>query len=537
MNTDVGDIKEKRILLGMPPKHGFRRDPNSQIFIHRDKIKGEVARGEKDLRQMVDYRLKRASLNKDQQGTDKKILCKNYDSFASDASSSSGIEDNTRTTAASTYKTDQLLIRSDTLKAAKRRSLVQAEQGPGDSESDNIRRLLVEEQRKGRTHISFAESVLSKDIKKTIEPCRSLSQESGHVSDTIAETAKQKEIGESSDEAFVEEYNSMDKESNDDDLVTKKMNLHHGVTIASSESSSCASDDSLANLKSVDIYDSEPSISPLSVEEHEEESTENFEYEIKGILKKSGERKEKGRIRFDPLVLFFDAALEGQLETVMENALLVKSVSQPNEEGITALHNAICAGYLEVVKYLIGMKADVNAQDSDGWTPLHCAASCNSLPISKILIENGACLYAKTISDFETPFNKLETEEEQYDDCKIYFEIVGKCMGLVNEKRVFAFHDYDAMEEDELTFKKGDSLTVLSKSVGEECWWLCENKATNQKGLVPINFLTLYPTVEMRESHDFKEFCVPNSKESFDKLCSISSPYQRPKISPPPVPN
>lgn len=57
------------------------------------------------------------------------------------------------------------------------------------------------------------------------------------------------------------------------------------------------------------------------------------------------------------------------------------TVSAANDEGITALHNAICAGHYEVVKFLIEQHADVNAQDSDGWTPLHCAASCNNLPM------------------------------------------------------------------------------------------------------------------------------------------------------------
>merc|ERR1712107_818385 len=47
--------------------------------------------------------------------------------------------------------------------------------------------------------------------------------------------------------------------------------------------------------------------------------------------------------------------------------------------GITALHNAICAGHYDIVKFLVEFGCDVNAQDSDGWTPLHCAASCNNL--------------------------------------------------------------------------------------------------------------------------------------------------------------
>ena len=42
-------------------------------------------------------------------------------------------------------------------------------------------------------------------------------------------------------------------------------------------------------------------------------------------------------------------------------------VSTPNDEGITALHNAICAGHYEIVKVLVEFGCDVNSPDSDGW--------------------------------------------------------------------------------------------------------------------------------------------------------------------------
>lgn len=41
--------------------------------------------------------------------------------------------------------------------------------------------------------------------------------------------------------------------------------------------------------------------------------------------------------------------------------------SQPNDEGITALHNAICGGHYNVVDFLVRIGADVRAQDSHGW--------------------------------------------------------------------------------------------------------------------------------------------------------------------------
>lgn len=62
----------------------------------------------------------------------------------------------------------------------------------------------------------------------------------------------------------------------------------------------------------------------------------------------------------------------------------------------------------------------MNAQDSDGWTPLHCAASCNNLAMVKFLVESGACLFAATLSDHETPAEKCEEDEEGFDGCSEY---------------------------------------------------------------------------------------------------------------------
>lgn len=70
---------------------------------------------------------------------------------------------------------------------------------------------------------------------------------------------------------------------------------------------------------------------------------------------------------FDPLALLLDASLEGELELVRKTAGQVSNPSAANDEGITALHNAICAGHLDIVKFLVEFGCDVNAQDSDGW--------------------------------------------------------------------------------------------------------------------------------------------------------------------------
>lgn len=43
----------------------------------------------------------------------------------------------------------------------------------------------------------------------------------------------------------------------------------------------------------------------------------------------------------------------------------------PNDEGITPLHNSVCAGHHHIVKFLLDFGVNVNAADSDGWSVFH----------------------------------------------------------------------------------------------------------------------------------------------------------------------
>ena len=49
------------------------------------------------------------------------------------------------------------------------------------------------------------------------------------------------------------------------------------------------------------------------------------------------------------------------------HSVQVPNPSGANDEGITALHNAICASHYQIVNFLILKGVDVNSPDSDGW--------------------------------------------------------------------------------------------------------------------------------------------------------------------------
>ena len=198
------------------------------------------------------------------------------------------------------------------------------------------------------------------------------------------------------------------------------------------------------------------------------------------------------RVLFDPLALLLDAAVVGELDLVMKAAKDVENPSLPNDEGLTALHNAVCASNFECVKFLVEFGCDINFADNDGWTPLHCAASCNNTPMVQFLVEHGACIFATTIRDNETAAEKCEEEEENYTACSQYLLFVQNELGVMNNGSVYTLYDYEPNDsmDNELTFKDGDQLTILRRGDENESeWWWARHEPTQQEGYVPRNYL------------------------------------------------
>lgn len=217
------------------------------------------------------------------------------------------------------------------------------------------------------------------------------------------------------------------------------------------------------------------------------------------LKKPSSERTGHGlRVKFNPLALLLDASLEGEFDLVQRIIYEVENPSMPNDEGITPLHNAVCAGHHHIVKFLLDFGVNVNAADSDGWTPLHCAASCNSVHLCKMLVESGAAIFATTISDVETAADKCEEMEEGYTQCSQFLYGVQEKLGVMNKGLVYALWDYTAQQPDELSFSEGDALTVLRRrdDTETEWWWA---RLNDHEGYVPRNLLGLYPRIKPRQ--------------------------------------
>jgi hypothetical protein len=213
---------------------------------------------------------------------------------------------------------------------------------------------------------------------------------------------------------------------------------------------------------------------------------------VKPILKQSSaDGKHSRHVCFDPHALFLDAAVEGELDLVIKCASQVQSISEPNDEGITALHNSVCAGHFEIVKFLVESGCDINYADNDGWTPLHCAASCNNLQMVRFLIEHGACIFATTISDNETAVDKCEEDEDGFMGCSEYLLGIEDKLGSANNSTVHTLYDYVAQNDDELSFKAFDQLAILAKdNETNDGWWKAESNG--KVGYVPRNYLGVF---------------------------------------------
>ncbi|CAM9689040.1 unnamed protein product [Lampetra fluviatilis] len=227
------------------------------------------------------------------------------------------------------------------------------------------------------------------------------------------------------------------------------------------------------------------------------------------VKKPGSERTDHAmRVKFDPFAILLDSALEGDYDLVNKIFPEVDDPSQPNDEGITALHNAVCAGHMNIVNYLLQAGVNVNAGDSDGWTPLHCAASCNNVLLCKTLVESGAAIFSTTLSDRQTAADKCELMEDGFQQCSQFMHGLQNNLGLMHRCVVYALWERHAEDEDELSFAEDDAMTVLRRGdeLEDEWWWA---RLGEREGYIPRNFVGLFPRIKAKQRAEINKQFPP----------------------------
>ncbi|KAF0991126.1 hypothetical protein HZS_5399 [Henneguya salminicola] len=215
-------------------------------------------------------------------------------------------------------------------------------------------------------------------------------------------------------------------------------------------------------------------------------------YKSVSILKKNNKLSNKKikTVKFSPEPLFWDCALDGDLESLQKISLKMKNIDEANFSGVTALHNAASSGSLICVQFLNDLGCNVNATDDCGWTPLHYAAYYGNLNICDYLIKNGANVFLQTFDEKFTPYDICKHSQPNKTCCK-FLEDSEKSVGLVNEGIVYTSHHYEKLYQDELSFRRGEKLHILRRGDKEEKYWWWARSSSGREGYAPFSLLTV----------------------------------------------
>jgi quinoprotein dehydrogenase-associated probable ABC transporter substrate-binding protein len=92
----------------------------------------------------------------------------------------------------------------------------------------------------------------------------------------------------------------------------------------------------------------------------------------------------------DPNAELDNAVIAGDMERVQYLVEHGADASARDGDGYTALGNAVRFGFTPIAQYLVEHKADLNATDLSGWTPLMYAAWTDNADLARFLIAHGA---------------------------------------------------------------------------------------------------------------------------------------------------
>jgi ankyrin repeat protein len=167
-------------------------------------------------------------------------------------------------------------------------------------------------------------------------------------------------------------------------------------------------------------------------------------------------------------------------------------------EGATALYWAAWYGHEAAVRLLLEKGADIKATTTDGATALHYAADNGHEAAVRLLLEKGADIKA-TVQDgltalhFATRGNhkkvmRLLAEKEadiktEGKDVQRALESNLMPLGRNQPHYAVALCEFEATQHGDLSFRKGDVITITKKTENTTDWWT--GKIGNKTGIFP----------------------------------------------------
>jgi hypothetical protein len=117
--------------------------------------------------------------------------------------------------------------------------------------------------------------------------------------------------------------------------------------------------------------------------------------------------------KMEGVTALHEAVRKGNIEIVRYLLQKESDIHLKNYNGLSPLHVAAYCGENEIVRALIAAGADVNAKAKDNITPLHTAASMGHADTVELLINSGAKAHARSSKDGSTPEDFATREGHQ----------------------------------------------------------------------------------------------------------------------------
>ncbi len=203
-------------------------------------------------------------------------------------------------------------------------------------------------------------------------------------------------------------------------------------------------------------------------------------------------RRGRRRVQFDSYVLLLQGLKERNLELVQANVREVCREAMSTDEVTLEVMRCVVDSEEAILREVLAHGFDANFADPAGLTPLHLAAAFNLLPVIKLLIANGAAVFARAHSSGQTPSAMCSPRVRNYEACQAYLRCMEECLGVANGGACHAARPYRTCRSDELCVAAGERVVVRRKGDYEgSAWWWCESGDGRQQGYVLKDLLAL----------------------------------------------